>query len=96
MATKTKEGRKIPSVASSAPGIPPSKYPMKVAAVNSGPGVIWPMATASINCWSVSQPRRRTKSARRKASRTYPPPYRTEPILRRVRNKIGRLKGMVA
>ena len=55
MATKTKEGRKIPRVASRAPGIPPSRYPMKVAAVKRGPGVTCPMATWST--WAASTTR---------------------------------------
>lgn len=38
-ATKKKAGRKIPSVATVAPGTPPSTNPMKVAVVNTGPGV---------------------------------------------------------
>ncbi len=52
----TKAGRKIATVATTAPGTPRSRYPMKVAVVNSGPGVIWPMATASRICPSVSHP----------------------------------------
>lgn len=39
IATNTKDGRKIPRVANIAPGIPPVMYPMKVAVVNTGPGV---------------------------------------------------------
>src|SRR3989454_7673667 len=69
-ATNTKAGRKIPSVATSPPGRPPSRYPMNVAVVNNGPGVTWPTATASISCPSVSQPHRVTRSARRKARST--------------------------
>jgi hypothetical protein len=56
MATRMKEGRKIPSVASRAPGNPPSRYPIKVAVVKTGPGVTCPIAMESINYWSVSQP----------------------------------------
>jgi hypothetical protein len=40
MATNMKAGRKIPAVLRIAPGIPDSTYPMKVAVVNTGPGVI--------------------------------------------------------
>ena len=39
-AINIKEGRKIPAVATIAPGTPPNKYPMKVAVVKTGPGVI--------------------------------------------------------
>jgi hypothetical protein len=63
IATKTKEGRNMPSVARNAPDAPPRMNPIKVAVVKTGPGVTWPIATASINCWSVSQPKRITKSA---------------------------------
>jgi len=35
-ATKTKAGRKIPTVATAAPAVPPSTKPMKVAVVNTG------------------------------------------------------------
>ena len=38
-ATNRKPGAKIPMVASAAPTHPPSRYPMKVAVVNTGPGV---------------------------------------------------------
>ena len=48
-ATKMKAGRKIPMVATTAPAAPPSRYPMKVAVVKTGPGVAWPTATASSN-----------------------------------------------
>ena len=41
-------------VASRAPGTPSNRYPMKVAVVKTGPGVICPTATASINCCSES------------------------------------------
>ena len=43
---------------------------MKVAVVKTGPGVTWPTAMASRSWPSVSQPRRTTRSARRKASST--------------------------
>src|SRR6266850_7221731 len=73
-ATNTNEGTKMASVASRAPGHPASRKPMKVAVVNTGPGVTCPTATASSSCRSVSQPSRSTKSARRNASNTYPLP----------------------
>src|ERR1700688_689949 len=38
-ATKTKPGRKIPTVATIAPRHPATTYPMKVAVADSGPGV---------------------------------------------------------
>jgi len=46
MATKTKAGKKIPTVAASAPGAPSRRYPIKVAVVKTGPGVTCPTATA--------------------------------------------------
>ncbi len=70
MATKTNAGRKIPIVATSAPVGPPRMYPMKVALVKSGPGVICPTAIASRSCASLSQCQRSTRSARRNASST--------------------------
>ena len=70
IATKIKDGRKMPRVARRAPGVPPRMNPINVAVVKTGPGVICPMATASMSCLSVSHPRRLTKSARRKAKRT--------------------------
>src|SRR5487761_297142 len=52
---------------------------MKVAEVNSGPGVIWPTAMASTSLPTVSRPRADTRSWRRKANRTYPLPNTTTP-----------------
>src|SRR5438270_135422 len=46
-ATKTNAGAKMPTVATTAPLGPASRYPMKVAVVKTGPGVTWPTATAS-------------------------------------------------
>jgi hypothetical protein len=43
---------------------------MNVAVVKTGPGVTCPTAMASMSCASVIQPRRSTRSARRKASST--------------------------
>src|SRR5208337_1738302 len=85
-ATSTNPGKKIPIVATAAPIQPATTYPINVAVVNSGPGVNWPTATASINCFSVSQCRRSTNSVCRNASRTYPLPNTTEPIFRNDRN----------
>src|SRR5271157_4862501 len=51
------------AAATAAPIQPATTYPINVAVVNSGPGVNWPTATASINCFSVSQCRRSTNSA---------------------------------
>ena len=49
MATKKKEGAKMPRVESKAPGTPARIYPMKVAVVKTGPGVTCPIAMASIS-----------------------------------------------
>ena len=65
-ATSRNAGRKIPTVATTAPRIPPRIKPMKVAVVNTGPGITWPTATASTSGASVNQPRCVTRSARRK------------------------------
>lgn len=46
--TSRNDGKKIPTVATKAPGIPKSKYPIKVAVVNTGPGVNSPTDMASI------------------------------------------------
>src|SRR6185437_2471869 len=69
---------------------------MNVAVVNTGPGVTWPTATESSNCCSLSQCSRTTKSARRKASNTYPLPKSTDPILRNVRNSRQNVNGFAA
>ena len=58
---------------------------MNVAVVKTGPGVTCPMATASSSWRSVNQCRRSTRSARRKASSTYPLPNNTAPILRKIK-----------
>src|ERR1035441_4435271 len=62
IATSTNPGRKIPTVATAAPAQPATTYPINVAVVNTGPGVNCPTATASSNCFSVSQCRRSTNS----------------------------------
>src|SRR5262249_5082409 len=95
-ATTMKPGKKIPTVATIAPLIPPTRYPMNVAVVKTGPGVICPTATASSNCFSVSKGSRRTKSERRKASSTYPLPNNTDPIFKKVRKSRHKLNGAVA
>src|ERR1019366_8065032 len=69
-----------------APTQPATMYPINVAVVNSGPGVNWPTATASINCFSVSQCRRSTNSVCRNASKTYPLPNTTDPTFRNDKN----------
>jgi hypothetical protein len=46
MATKTKAGKKISTVAASAPGAPSRRYPIKVVVVKTRPGVTCPTATA--------------------------------------------------
>src|SRR5215210_7075463 len=68
-ATKTNAGKKMPTVANSAPGTPASKYPTKVAVVETGPGVTWPTATASKSSWSLKRPGT-TNSDRKKARST--------------------------
>ena len=83
--TNKNEGRKIPMVAAIAPEIPFICHPIKVAVDNTGPGVICPTATASINTCLVSQPFA-TNSESRKAKRTYPLPYKTAPTFKKVRN----------
>lgn len=62
--TKIKDGRKIPAVAAIAPQNPESWYPMKVEVDNTGPGVNWPTAMASINSVRVSQPRVTSSASR--------------------------------
>ena len=52
----TDEGRKIERVERKAPNNPLILYPMKVAVIKIGPGVIWPIAMESINSLSVSHP----------------------------------------
>ncbi len=55
--------------------------------MKTGPGVTWPTAIASSSCVSVSQCHRSTRSARIKASNTYPLPYSMAPTFRKNRNK---------
>src|SRR6516162_11859124 len=66
---------------------------MKVAVVNTGPGVNCPTATASISCFSLSQCRWAMNSVWRKARSTYPLPNTTEPIFRNERNRRHRVTG---
>jgi len=67
--TNKKEGRNIPMVAAIAPVIPFICQPIKVAVDKTGPGVICPTATASINACLVNQPFA-TNSESRKANKT--------------------------
>ena len=67
--TRTKAGRKIPSVATSAPGIPAIRYPRNVAEVKTGPGVSCPIAIASRTWSEVTYPGT-TSSLPRKATST--------------------------
>src|SRR5208337_219198 len=92
-ATSTNPGKKIPTVATAAPVQPATTYPINVPVVNTGPGVNCPTATASINCFSVSQCRRSTNSARRNASKTYPLPNTTDPTFRNDKNSRTSLDG---
>lgn len=84
--TTKNEGINIPMVAKIAPGIPFNKYPIKVAVVNTGPGVNCPMATASNNCSIVNNPYLSINSASKNANNTYPLPYNTAPIFKKIRN----------
>ncbi|OPZ63686.1 MAG: hypothetical protein BWY85_01574 [Firmicutes bacterium ADurb.Bin506] len=55
--TITTEGAITPSVAMTPPGMPPRRYPTKVALLTAmGPGVTSAMATMSVNSARVSQP----------------------------------------
>src|SRR5271157_321779 len=92
-ATSTNPGKKIPTVATTAPIQPATTYPIKVAVVNTGPGVNCPTATASINCFSVSKCSRSTNSVWRNASKTYPLPNTTDPIFRNDKNSRTSLDG---
>ena len=58
---------------------------MKVAVVKTGPGVNCPMATASISWLVVIAGILSINSISRKASKTYPLPYKTEPIFKKIR-----------
>lgn len=63
-------GKNIPTVLSTAPGIPPSRYPTNVAVVNTGPGVNCPTATASRSCSVVKLPNLSTNSDSKNAKST--------------------------
>ncbi len=56
------------------PALPPvpvlGASPLPEVSAAGAAGVVWPMAMASSNCWSVNQPRRSTKSALKKAANT--------------------------
>ena len=88
--TNRKEGRKIPNVAASAPVTPFICQPIKVAVDNTGPGVICPIATASIITCLLSQPLA-TNSVSKNAKSTYPLPYRMAPTFKKDKNILNEL-----
>ncbi len=85
--TKTKDGKKIPTVAAMAPLIPPICQPINVAEEKTGPGVNCPTAIASMSCCFESKPLL-TSASSRNANRTYPLPYRIEPIFKKIQNNL--------
>jgi hypothetical protein len=81
------------NIAITAPGARPRRCLMKAAVLNTGPGLTCPTATASSNCACVSQCRRATRSAWRKASCTYPLPKMTAPNFRKTKNNPSKVTG---
>ncbi len=57
------------------------RYPAKVAMITTGPGVISPIATASTNCASVSQPYSSTRPSWRNGTIASPEPNVNAPAL---------------
>ena len=81
-----KDGSTIPSVAMTAPRIPPVRIPTNVAIFTArGPGVLSLRAMKSTSSASVSQPCR-SASYCIMAIIAYPPPKVNAPIFRKVRN----------
>jgi GDP-D-mannose dehydratase len=80
------EGRKAATVAAIAPIQPATLYPMKVAVMRTGPGVIWPKTTLSAKAWRVSQPCTFTTSVSICGIMTKPPPKVTDPTLKKTMN----------
>ena len=64
-ATNRNEGRNMPIVATIAPLMPFTWYPIKVTEENTGPGVNCPTAMASINCWREIMPLATNSESRR-------------------------------
>ncbi len=77
-------GKNIASVAFSAPQKPASLYPMKVALIRIGPGVICPKAIASANSLVVSHFEEPTIICCMVGIITYPPPKRLRLIPEKV------------
>ena len=74
----------IANVASNAPVIPATLYPMKVAVINIGPGVICPIAIPSANSAEVSQFKFSTNNSCKAGITTYPPPNKVRLIPEKV------------
>ena len=81
---KTIGGVNMAMVANNAPMIPATLYPMKVAVMNIGPGVICPIAIPSANSAEVSQPKFSTNNSCKAGMTTYPPPNRVKLIPEKV------------
>ena len=81
MSTMMHEGATQPSVATTAPPIPPTRMPTKVAALMAmGPGVIWDRVTTSANSPRLSQPFISTTCSWISGIAAYPPPMLKSPI----------------
>src|SRR5260221_8601302 len=78
-------GVKMAVVAMRAPGRPAVRQPMKVAVMTTGPGVIRPIATASMNWRLVSQWCWATTPSRRNGTMARPLPKMNAPALRKNR-----------
>ena len=74
-------GRNIATVAFKAPQKPASLKPMNVALMKIGPGVICPMAIASVNSLAVSHFNESTIICCMAGIITYPPPKRLRLML---------------
>ena len=76
----------MPIVAAKAPDNPAILNPKNDTAIVTGPGVICPNVTASLNVFISIHPNRLTKSASKNGNATRPVPKTIAPILKHILN----------
>src|SRR5256885_4327533 len=76
-------GRNTPIAAIVAPASPATRYPTNTAVITTGPGVIMPIATASRNSRSDSQPKSWTTPCWRNGTIARPDPNVNAPALKK-------------
>ena len=92
MRIKRNDGRKMPTVATREPQNPATIAPTNVAVMTTGPGLIMPIATATRNCRSSSQPVCCTSPFSRKGTMTKPLPKVRDPALRKKARSLPRIE----